>query len=109
MPAQETISVTVAANDNGSGNVYVIDDEQKAPITLNAGTTYTFTHPSGHPLKFSTTADGTHGGGSEYTSGVDTSASGSTVIEVTSNTPETLYYYCSIHNGMGGTATIVGG
>jgi Raf kinase inhibitor-like YbhB/YbcL family protein len=109
VPAQETISVTVAANDNGSGNVYVIDGEQKAPITLNAGTTYTFTHPSGHPIKFSTTADGTHGGGSEYTSGVDTSASGSTVIEVTSNTPVTLYYYCSIHNGMGGTATIVGG
>lgn len=109
VPAQETISVTVAENDNGLGRVYVIDDEQKAPITLYAGTTYTFTHPSGHPLKFSTTADGTHGSGSEYTSGVDTSVSGLTVIEVTSNTPVTLYYYCSIHDGMGGTATIVGG
>jgi len=108
-PAQESISVTVAANDNGSGNVYVINGEQKASLTLDAGTTYTFTHPSGHPLKFSTTADGTHGNGTEYTAGVDTSASGSTVIEVTSNTPVTLYYYCSIHAGMGGIATILGG
>ena len=108
-PAQESISVTVAANDNGSGNVYVINGEQKASLTLDAGTTYTFTHPSGHPLKFSTTADGTHGNGTEYTAGVDTSASGFTVIEVTSNTPVTLYYYCSIHAGMGGIATILGG
>lgn len=108
-PAQESISVTVAANDNGSGNVYVINGEQKSSLTLDAGTTYTFTHPSGHPLKFSTTADGTHGNGTEYTAGVDTSASGSTVIEVTANTPVTLYYYCSIHDGMGGIATILGG
>ena len=107
--AQETVVVSVAPNDNGQGNVYVIGGEQKKSITLNAGTIYTFTHPSGHPLKFSTTADGTHGGGSEYTAGVDTSASGSTVIEVTSNTPITLYYYCSIHAGMGGTAAVVGG
>ena len=105
---QETVSVTVAANNNGAGNVYVIDGEQKASLTLNAGTTYTFTHPAGHPLKFSTTADGTHGGGSEYTEGVDTSASGTTVIEVTSSTPVTLYYYCSLHAGMGGTATTSG-
>ena len=108
-PSQESISVTVAANDNGSGNVYVINGEQKASLTLNAGTTYTFTHPSGHPLKFSTTADGTHGDGTEYSAGVDTSASGSTLIEVTSSTPTTLYYYCSIHAGMGGVATISGG
>ena len=47
---------------------------------------------SGHPLKFSTTADGTHGGGSEFTTNVTTagtpgSAGASTTIEIT---PETL-------------------
>jgi len=105
---QETISVTVAANNNGSGNVYVINGVQKASLTLNVGTTYTFTHPAGHPLKFSTTADGTHGNGSEYTAGVYASASGTTEIEVTSSTPTTLYYYCSLHAGMGGTASTSG-
>lgn len=104
-PTEETIEVTVAANSNGAGNVYVINGEQKASLTLDAGTRYTFTHPTGHPLKFSTTADGTHGGGSEYTAGVDTSASGETVIEQTADTPLTLYYYCSIHAGMGGVVT----
>ena len=106
---QETVSVSVAANSNGSGNVYVINGEQKASLTLNSGTSYTFTHPTGHPLRFSTTADGTHGGGTEFTTGVDTSASGTTVIEVTSSSPVTLYYYCSIHAGMGGVATNSGG
>lgn len=99
----ETVQVSVAVT--GSGNVYVIDGTQKKSITLNVGTTYTFTHSSSHPFRFSTTSNGTHGGGSEYTSGV-TKSSGSTVIEVTSSTPTTLYYYCSIHSGMGGTATI---
>ena len=108
-PIEETIAVTVAANSNGAGNVYVIHGEQKASLTLNTGTRYTFTHPSGHPLKFSTTADGTHGNGTEFTAGIDSSASGTTVIEVTSNTPVTLYYYCSIHAGMGGIATTSGG
>ena len=41
-----------------------------------------FTHPTGHPFKFSTTSNGTHEGGSEYTTGVTTSTAG-TVIEVT--------------------------
>ncbi len=109
-----TISVSVAANNAGSGNVYVIDGTQKKSLTLEVGKTYTFTHPSAHPLRFSTTSDGTHAsgggygssGGSEYTTGVTTSTSGSTVIEVTSDTPTTLYYYCSIHSGMGGSIAV---
>ena len=100
------ISVSVAANNAGSGNVYVIDGVQRSSLTLEAGKTYTFTHPTGHPFKFSTTSNGTHEGGSEYTTGVTTSTAGSTVIEVTANTPTTLYYYCSIHSGMGGTITV---
>ena len=100
------ISVSVAANNAGSGNVYVIDGVQRSSLTLEVGKTYTFTHPTGHPFKFSTTSNGTHEGGSEYTTGVTTSTAGSTVIEVTANTPTTLYYYCSIHSGMGGTITV---
>ena len=59
----ETIEVSVEANSSGSGNVYVIDGTQKKSLTLNVGTTYTFNHSDSHPLRFSTTDDGTHGGG----------------------------------------------
>ena len=104
-PQAETIQVSIAANNSGSGNVYVIDGVQNKSLTLKIGTTYTFTHSSSHPFSFSTESDGTHGGGAEYTTGVTTS-SGSTVIEVTANTATSLYYYCSIHSGMGGTITV---
>ena len=103
--AAETIEVSVAANNDGAGNVYVIGGVQKKALTLEVGTTYTFTHPSGHPLLFSETGDGTHNGGTDYTTGVDSSIAGTTVIEVTSSTPTVLYYYCSLHSGMGSTAT----
>ena len=101
----ETIQVSIAANSSGSGNVYVIDGVQRKSLTLKVGTTYTFTHSTSHPFKFSTTSNGTHGGGAEYTTGVTTS-SGSTVIEVTANTATSLYYYCRIHSGMGGTISV---
>ena len=114
-----TIEVSVAANNSGSGNVYVIDGEQKKSLTLEVGKTYTFIHPTGHPLRFSKTSDGTHSTSSgypspelrEYTNGVTTSTAGSTVIEVTSLTLSngaTLYYYCSLHSGMGGAINISG-
>ena len=103
--AAETIEVSVAANNDGPGNVYVIGGVQRKALTLEVGTTYTFTHPSGHPLLFSETGDGTHNGGTDYTTGVDSSIAGTTVIEVTSSTPTVLYYYCSIHSGMGSSAT----
>ena len=101
----ETIEVDVQANQNGNGNVYVIDGVQKKILTLEIGNTYTFTHPSNHPIGLSITIDGTHGGGSEYTNGVSTSNSMIT-IEVTSSAPENLHYYCKIHPGMGGTINI---
>ena len=101
-----TVNVEIAANNNGTGNVYVIDGVQKKSLSLEVGKTYKFVHPSGHPLRFSTTADGTHGGGVEYTEGVDTSGSGETIIEVTASTATTLYYFCTIHPGMGGPINV---
>ena len=114
-----TIEVNVAANNEGSGNVYVIEGTQKKSLTLEVGKTYTFIHPTGHPLRFSKTSDGTHSTSSgypspelrEYTDGVTTSTAGSTVIEASffsthAHFGTTLYYYCSLHSGMGGTITI---
>ena len=82
LPIRETVQVSIEANNSGSGNVYVIDGVQNKSLTLKIGTTYEFDHSTSHPLRFSNTSNGTHGGGAEYMNGVTTS-SGSTVIEVT--------------------------
>mgnify|MGYP001342965244 CR=1 FL=1 len=99
----------------------------QSAVTLNLaeGGTYTFDQSdstmSSHPMKLSTTANGTHGGGSSYNTGVTYELDGSTVTEsafvsgfssatsrkliitVAASAP-TLYYYCHYHSGMGGQA-----
>ena len=105
-----TYTVTVASYLGG--NRYYIDSVVYPTLALNEGSTYRFDQSdgtnSGHPLRFSTTSNGTHAGGSEYTTGVTTSgtpgSSGAyTQITVASGAP-TLYYYCTNHSGMGGQA-----
>jgi len=105
-----TYTVTVA--NPGVGNRYYIDSSLQATVNLSEGSTYRFDQSdssnSGHPLRFSTTSNGTHASGSEYTTGVTTngtpgSSGAYTQITVASGAP-TLYYYCTNHSGMGGTA-----
>ena len=77
-------------------------------LDLQEGGTYVFdwsdSTAQGHPIRFSTTSDGTHGGGSEYTTGVvKDDSSYKTTITIAASAPQ-LYYYCSNHSGMGGTA-----
>jgi len=101
MSVTRTYTVTVAATD--SGNKYVIDGVQQDTLYLAETGTYVFNYPSAHPFRFSTTSDGTHNSGSEYTTGVTVNSSTQVQITVAASAP-TLYYYCSIHSGMGGTA-----
>jgi len=104
--------VTVA--NPGSGNKYYLDGELAANVQLIPGFTYRFIQTdnsnSGHPLRLSTTKNGTHGGGSAYTTGVTTPGSagstGYTQIVVDAATADKLYYYCSSHSGMGGDSVI---
>ena len=107
-----TVTVATGTNSYGTGNKFYIDGSVSPTLTLTEGQTYKFDQSdstnSTHPLRFSTTANGTHGGGSEYTTGVTTngtpgSSGAYTQITVASGAP-TLYYYCTNHSGMGGTA-----
>ena len=103
-------AVTVASY--AGGNRFYIDGVVYPTLNLSEGNTYRFdqSHTSNatHPLRFSTTSNGTHGGGTEYTTGVTTNgtpgnAGAYTQITVAVGAP-TLYYYCSNHSGMGGQA-----
>lgn len=96
----------VSVENNGSQNVYKINGLRQSSLVLQRGFTYDFGYPNSHPLRFSTTSDGTHNSGSAYTTGVVTSTY-VTSITVDSNTPNTLYYYCHNHSGMGGQVTVV--
>ena len=107
-----TITKTVTVQSVSSANKYFIDGVQQQTQELFERNTYRFDQSdssnSGHPLRFSTTSDGSHNSGSEFTNGVTvngTPGQAGAYTEIT--VPEftlTLYYYCTQHSGMGGTA-----
>lgn len=108
-----TVAVTVA--NPGAGNRYYIDGSLQQTVEIKPSVTYRFDQSdasnSGHPLRFSTTPNGTHGGGSEFTTGVTTSgtpgyAGAYTQVKLEQDAPSILYYYCSVHSGMGGKAVV---
>tara|TARA_B100000085_G_scaffold37557_1_gene30762 strand:- start:33 stop:989 length:957 start_codon:yes stop_codon:yes gene_type:complete len=128
--ASQTITISVKVADDGSGsqNVFYFlsgtdagAGTRSSNFTMQVGFKYKFdlsdSSLGGHNFKFSTVKDGSHGGGSEFTTNVTTNASpGSTgayaQIEITPETVgiagaiKTLYYYCSTHSGMGGDGEI---
>ena len=102
---QGSATATFVKTVTASGGYFYVDGVQQDTLTLKQGNTYIFNYPSGHPLKFSTTSDGSHGGGTEYTTGVTHNSSTQVTVVVESGAP-TLYYYCSSHSGMGAQANI---
>jgi len=107
-----TIAVTVV--DSG-GNKYALDGTVQQLGLLTPSVTYRFDQSdssnSGHPLLLSTTSNGTHGGGSAFTTGVTAvgtpgSAGAYTQVKLEQDAPDTLYYYCSSHSGMGGEVDV---
>jgi len=96
-----TNEVTVASVSGA--NKYFINGVQQEAQFLVEGNTYVFNYPSGHPLRFSTTSNGTHASGTEYTTGVTHNSSTQSTIVVADGTAD-LFYYCQLHSGMGGSA-----
>jgi len=105
----ENFAITVY-NDGGGNKYYANGQKQSLYTALHKGFTYRFDQSdssnTGHPLRFSTTQDG-----SNYTNGVTVvgtpGQSGAyTQIVVADNAPSTLYVKCNIHSGMGFAVTV---
>ena len=105
------LNKTVTVVSTGGGNKYAIDGTQQPVLSLARGSTYVFnvsdSSVSSHPFRFSTTSDGTHGGGSEYTTGVTVNGTSTVTIAVASDAPDLLNYYCTNHSAMGARVDIV--
>lgn len=106
--------VTVAAYTEG--NRFLIDGAKHPNLFFARGNTYVFdvsdASVSGHPLKFSTTLNGTHASGSAFTTGVtDSGTAGTSSATVTlvcdGDTPDLLHLYCGSHSGMMGTTASI--
>jgi len=109
---QTTINIGVTVANNGLGsNVYFLNGSQDTTINVTTGNKYRFdlsdSSNTNHPLRFSMTQNG-----GEYNSNVTINGVAGTTgayieIEITSNTPNQLYIYCTNHFGMGGENKIL--
>ena len=99
-----TVAYTVTSASYAGANRFHIMGAAQPTLELVEGNTYVFTYPSSHPFAFSTTSDGSHNSGSEYTTGVTRDSSANTLTYVVPTGAPQLYYYCTNHSGMGGTA-----
>jgi len=76
-------------------------------LYLARGAVYEFVNNMGaHPFRIQSTPNGS--AGTEYNNGVTNNnvSSGTLRFEIPFNAPNTLYYQCTAHAGMGGTITI---
>ena len=91
------------------GGKYYINGVKNPKLSFTKGFKYKFLYSnfSQHPFKFSITDNGTHNGGTEYTTGVIMGYSPDYIqIEVTDSTPSTLHYFCGHHVGMGNSISV---
>ena len=107
----EISNITVTVSNDGSGSEFYLNGSKDATINVSNGTIYRFDQSdssnSGHPLRISTSQEG-----SQYTLNVTISGSPGTAgayteIEITTETPSSLYVYCSYHFGMGGNNVLL--
>ena len=109
-PYYHKIVVTVVSD---GGNKYALDGSSQTVAKLSPNVVYRFDQSdssnANHPLRFSTTSNGTHGGGSEMSSGftiynkVGTAGQSGAYVEVAfeQDAMNPHYYYCVNHSGMG--------
>ena len=98
-------NIIVTVSNDGSGSEYYLNGSKGSTINVSNGQKYRFDQSdssnSGHPLRISTSQEG-----SQYTMnvtiyGTPGNSGAYTEIEITAQTPSTLYIYCLNHFGMG--------
>src|SRR6056300_653590 len=122
----KTINITALKNNNNLSNTtyktfvitaynsaYYIDEVSRPTILLYRGLKYSLdvndNSTDSHPFYIQTTdADGLYDSGNVYNDGVTGNGYTTGVIDflVPDNAPDTLYYRCSNHSGMGGIIRI---
>lgn len=116
MDEKEIGPIAVTVQKGSDGNVYAFDGKQKDIVFGVPGDVVKFdvsdSSNKNHPLRFSRTNDGTHGGGEAIQSAAKRQGQpgepGSTItLELTRDMPEVLYYYCANHAGMGASIKVM--
>jgi hypothetical protein len=101
--AEESVFTAIVTNSGASN--YIIDGVAKPILTFIPGASYRF-DTSGvigtHPFRFSLSPNGP----TQYTDGV-TIGTNFIQIDVDYSTSQSLYYYCTIHSGMGNEANVL--
>ncbi len=112
-----TVTVATGTNQYGTGDKYYINSTVSPTIQLQEGNTYIFdtsdTSNNGHVFAFSTNPNNSPA--AAYTTGVTTTGTsgtaGAKTTIIVGNTTTTadqtvppLFYYCTAHAGMGGSA-----
>ena len=109
---QTTIDVVVTVGIGGSGqSVYFLNGSQNLILNVVSGNKYRFDQSdnsnSNHPLRFSTSQEGSQYSSNVTTSGIPGNNGSYVEIEITSDTPNKLYLICTNHFGMGGNSEII--
>jgi hypothetical protein len=110
------VTVSSGINDFGFGNKFYINNTLNKSLQIFENVNYIFdvsdSSNTGHILKFSSTENGTHNGGTEITTGITRSGTpGNNNAKVYVNIPETnsnsiIYYYDETDSGVGGLINI---
>ena len=119
------IAYEIKVQNSGSGNKFYIRKKGETAwilhpsLVLYEGFSYSFEQKDasnvGHEFRVSTDVDGTHGGGSQYTTGwtgtgvLGNSTNPYTITFKIDQLAPTLYYYCAAHSGLASSGSQNGG